>query len=344
MQELSKPPTERAPLVRVFGDLASLVAKILRADPSLATRLTFAPRDAIHSIGAYLHLAADPEASAADLAANIASTHPRDLLREALPDCLAHLYHALDRAGDQVLRRRFYERLGAVCRGPFAERFLRSGSVGIYRVDLYLQLEQMDPITQHLAVAMPEEVSLVQCVDTMVRCLRARMLLSDADIHLGKRAGLCAVTKLVTQAADRLRAPEPPFSIPPHLRLIRTGKELREMGKRLNNCISSFHGFGSDHLFRLAEGSTVYIASDDPPFMIALTRAGPGLWWIEEARGPRHQILSHEDDVKLMQSLRDAGVDLVPVEPSQALTRIISRSTTARHPLLEDFADELVEG
>lgn len=342
MQE-SKPLTERAPLIRVFGDLAPRIAQLLRADPALATRLTFAPREAIHAIAAYLHLAANPDASGGDLAGKIGSTHPRDLIREALPDCPPRLYRALDRAGDQVLRRSFYERLGVVCRGPFAERFLRSGSVGPYRVDFYIQLEQMDPITQRLAVAMPEEISLVQCVDTMVRCLRARMLLSDADIHLDRKAGLCAVTKLVTQAADRLRAPEPPFSIPSHLRLIRTGRELREFGKRLGNCISSFRGMGWDHVFRLAEGSTVYMASDDPLFMVALTRAGPGLWWLEEARGSRHETLGHDDNVKLMQRLHGAGVNLVPVEPSQALSRIIGRSTDARHPLLEDFADELVE-
>lgn len=341
MQELSKPPTERAPFVRIFGDLAPRVAQILRADPALAIRLTFAPREAIHSIGAYLHLAADPEASPADLAAKIAATHPRDLLREALPDCPARLYRALDRAGDQVLQRRFYERLGAVCRGPYGERFLRSGSVGPYRVDFYEKLELMHPITQRLAVAMPEETSLLQCLDTMVRLLRARMLLSDADVHLDKKAGVAAVARLVTYAADHLRAPEPPFSIPPYLRLIRTGKELREHGKRLGNCISSFRGFGSNHLFRLAEGSTVYMASDEPAYMVALTRAGPGLWWLEEARGAGHEILTYEDNAKLMQSLRDAGVTVVPEEPSQAFSRIIGRSIDARHPLLEDFGDEM---
>src|SRR3954463_1001281 len=107
-------PAERAPLLLVFCDLSGRMAALVRARPSLITRLMVAPREAIHSIGAYLHLA--PEAAQADavVATVIDESHPRDLLKAALPGCPLHLYRALDRAGDRVSDKRFYERVGEV--------------------------------------------------------------------------------------------------------------------------------------------------------------------------------------------------------------------------------------
>lgn len=52
------PPTERAPLLLIFGELAPRVAALVRARPLLIARLIVAPREAIHTIGAFLHLAA----------------------------------------------------------------------------------------------------------------------------------------------------------------------------------------------------------------------------------------------------------------------------------------------
>src|SRR3954467_3635635 len=57
-------PTERAPCLLVFGDLAPRVAKLVRARPILIAHLIMAPREAVHAIGAFLHLA--PEAAHSD--------------------------------------------------------------------------------------------------------------------------------------------------------------------------------------------------------------------------------------------------------------------------------------
>ena len=96
---------ERAPLLLVFGDdLAGRVAALVRAQPILIARLIVAPREAVHALGAFLHLA--PEAAAsrpeAEVAALLAETHPRALLRAALPGCPPRLYRALDRALDRA--------------------------------------------------------------------------------------------------------------------------------------------------------------------------------------------------------------------------------------------------
>src|SRR6476620_6184863 len=108
-------PTERAPLLLVFSDLAPRLPTLVRLRPSLVPRLIVAPREAIHSIAAYLHLAPEAARSDIEVAAIIDENHPRDLLRAALPCCPPRLYRALDRAGDRVRDKRFYERLGTLC-------------------------------------------------------------------------------------------------------------------------------------------------------------------------------------------------------------------------------------
>jgi hypothetical protein len=113
-------PHERTPCLLIFGDLAPRVAKLVRARPILIPRLILAPREAVHAIGAFLHLAPDAALTDAEIAEIINDTNPRKILRAALPDCPRRLYRVLDRAGDRVLAKRFYERLGRVCRGPFA--------------------------------------------------------------------------------------------------------------------------------------------------------------------------------------------------------------------------------
>src|SRR3954453_6876453 len=105
-------PTERAPCLLVFGALAPRMAKLVRVKPILIARLILAPREAVHAIGAFLHLAPEAAHSDAEVADMINDTDPRDLLRAALPDCAPRLYRALDRAGDRVHSRQFYERLG----------------------------------------------------------------------------------------------------------------------------------------------------------------------------------------------------------------------------------------
>src|SRR6187551_1089522 len=111
-------PRERAPMLLVLGALAPRMAKLVRAKPILIARLILAPREAVHAIGAFMHLAPEATHSNAEVAEMINDTDPRKLLRAVLPDCPRRLYRALDTAGDRVLGKRFYERLGAICRGP----------------------------------------------------------------------------------------------------------------------------------------------------------------------------------------------------------------------------------
>src|SRR3954453_4345426 len=158
-------PAERAPLLLVFCDLSGRMAALVRARPSLIPRLIVAPREAIHSIGAYLHLA--PEAAQADagVAAIIEDSHPRDLLRAALPNYPPRLFRALDRAGDRVRDKRFYERLGTLCAGPFAEALLKGGRIDDGRLSHYEALSRMDPMLAGLQTVLDGDTYLAESID-----------------------------------------------------------------------------------------------------------------------------------------------------------------------------------
>jgi hypothetical protein len=64
-EEGSPSQTERAPLLLAFGHRAGRVAALVRAQPILIARLIVAPREAIHAVGAFLHLAPDARCAAA---------------------------------------------------------------------------------------------------------------------------------------------------------------------------------------------------------------------------------------------------------------------------------------
>ncbi|MBD0270524.1 MAG: hypothetical protein ICV73_01220, partial [Acetobacteraceae bacterium] len=166
-------PKERAPLLLVFGDLAPRVAALVRARPSLIARLIVAPREAVHAIGAFLHLAPAAASPDAEVASAIEATDPRGLLRAALPGCPPTLYRALDRAGDRVRERRFYERLGAVSAGPLGPALLGGGPLDDARLGLFEAVLAMDPLVATLRAALPESTHQVEAADALVRsCAR----------------------------------------------------------------------------------------------------------------------------------------------------------------------------
>src|ERR1700722_2987541 len=113
--------TEQSPVLRIFSGLAARVGVLLRLNPSLLQRVAFAPRPAIHSIGAFLHLCPDADRSDTEVAAILNDRDPRDLLRSAIPSAPPRLYRALDRAGDHVHEKSYYESLAPLCVGPLAD-------------------------------------------------------------------------------------------------------------------------------------------------------------------------------------------------------------------------------
>jgi hypothetical protein len=316
-------PKERAPLLLVFGVLAPRVAALIRARPSLVPRLIMAPREAVHAIGAYLHLAPGADRSDAEVAATIDASDPRDLLRAALPGCPARLYRALDRTGDCVRERAYYEKLGEVARGPLADAFLQGDApLGDGRLDLFRALAAMDPAVAPLCGALPEGLYQAEAIDSMVAFLRAHGALRPGDLDLPRKAGMEAVARRLRRALGRVRAPDPGFAVPPPFRLVATTTELQRIGRAFKNCVAAPNWSAMEHHARLLEGRGVYLTSDDPPLLVALRRVAPGVWVFEQMAGPRNAAPPEGARDALLRDLAASGLRIVAADPATAMSRL----------------------
>lgn len=211
---------ERAPLLRVFGPLAGRVARLGRACPTLVMRLLVAPRTAVHSIGAYLHLAPGADGPDQDVGRRIENTDPRELLLAALPDAPPRLYRALNRAGDQVRGSRYYRRLGAAVTGPLGPSLLEAGLLNEDRLDHVDSVLAADPLVAPLSAHFPSSAFTIDHLDTLVTLLRAHAATDAVDWRLAPNAGPRAAFRRMQQALDALTAPDPGFEPPAPFRVV----------------------------------------------------------------------------------------------------------------------------
>jgi hypothetical protein len=339
--------TERAPILRVFGDHAGRMAILLRIRPSLLNTVAFAPRSAIHAIGAFLYLCPDQPANA-ELAELLEDSDPRDLLRSAIPNAPPRFYRALDRAGDHVRSRLFYERLAIACHSPLAEMILSGGILNDARLDFVETVLNMDAAVLSAPSVLSRSFLEIKAVDTLVQYLRAHDAFEDEDLHLPEGAGLKAILVRLQRAMDRLTVPASDFVLPPPFHIVRSVRELREIGSVLKNCVRNFRYEGTDHWFRLVCGSSVYVAADAPPMLASLMPVAPGLFVLDELRGSRNGCVDAAAMTLLEKALRDAGVRLVEQTPSRALSNLccISQSSDNKMDDLDadDELDALLSG
>jgi hypothetical protein len=335
-------PTERAPLLLVFSELAPRVAALVRARPILIARLIVAPREAVHAMGAFLHLAPEAAGPDAEVAGIVNDTDPRKLLRAALPGCPARLYRALDRAGGQVWKGRLYERLGAICRGPFAEALL-DGDLTESRIAYYEALSRMDPATAALRSAVQENSYLVESVDCMVSLLRAHNAFREEEMRLPPGAKMPAVARRIRAALGRIDAPDPGFVVPDPFRLVRTTDELQRLARSFENCIALPQWGAAKYHVNLVQGLTVFLASEEPPLLVALHRVADGVWQYEQCAGPKNAAPPPGARSALIRGLVAAGLKIVETDPQTALARIEQEAMRGRDGE-GDLEDDLGEG
>jgi hypothetical protein len=275
----------------------------------------------VHAIGAFLHLAPDAARSDAEVAEIINDTHPRKLLRAALPDCPRRLYRALKTAGDRVPGKRFFERLSDVCCGPFADALL-DGDLTIGRIAYYESLSRMDPATAALRTGFGENSYLIDSVNCMVSLLRAHGVLRDEEMQLPRGAGMAAVARRIRTALGRIETPDPGFVLPAPFRLVRTTDELGRLARSFENCLRLKEWSAAKYYVNLVLGSTVFLTSDDPPLLAALHRVADGVWHFEQCAGPKNAAPPSGVRSALLRGLTAAGLRIVETDPQSALARI----------------------
>ena len=85
---------------------------------------------------------------------------------------------------------------------------------------------------------MQGRIERAEALDDLTRLLRGFGVLDGADADaLPEGAGRGMVSRFLPRRMDLIRAPDPGFTPPPGLHLIRSVSELRAAGLRLNNCL-----------------------------------------------------------------------------------------------------------
>lgn len=312
------PHSERAPLMRVFGSLAEQVAILIRLRPALAQRLVFAPPEALHAVAAFLHHGVNITMSDAEVADMIMNHHPRGLLLLAFPEAPPTLYRALRRGGDRASEAVVYSNVVALATGRFADRYLSDNPLSRSRRAFYLALTQADPIVGQIARALPEDLAIIEAIDSFIAVLRAHVGLNDAELCLPPMAGKSAVLRRLLRLLDSVPMPPPSFSVPEPYRVVTSIGELRRVGLTYRNCIRDLWS-GPRYWLSAARGEDVFVTCAEPMVVARFARVAPGLYTMSEMAAPSNASVSDSDKSTLLAALRASGAQIIDDDPYELM-------------------------
>lgn len=311
-------------LVATWGDLAGLVARLIRARPGIAARLALSPGRAIHATAAYLHHAVASGYADEAVGQAVERRAPRDLLHEALPDMHPRMFRLLDRAGPQAKPHAFYKRLAAGLRGPAGAVLLRAQNLSPDTLDL-ADLAGADPVLRALKNGLDVGVYGMQCLGTALAYLRVLGLARDVE-RLPRGAGLPALVRRIEADLGRGRPPPAPFPVPAGWRPVETVAELWALGRELQNCVGGMRGAGVDHASNFLDGGEVILVSLAEPVVLAsVASSGSGLWHVAQCAGYRNAPPPFGTRAGLERALRRAGVSVVHMDCGDAVQHVAYR-------------------
>ena len=268
-------------LSQVWGsDLALHVATMIVQHPTLARRLSLAPRRDVHAVAAYIHAHRGCH-TVEQMADAIVEAHPRDLLAQTIIGLHPRLHRLMDRLGPTALPLRVYARLNETLHGPASDIVLETEAISD---ELRGMVEQIadDPTLIAARKAIGGSALALRRLQSALAYLRASGLACDIEA-LPAHAGWKAIMRRVANDIGRAKAPSIPFRAPDGWRWIPDVQCLWSTGKALENCVASLTS-GSDHYVSdLISGNAAFFVSDDELMMLAhVRRVGPGLWTLAE--------------------------------------------------------------
>lgn len=334
---------DASPALRAYGSHAPRIARLLRHFPPLGASLLCAPRRAVHAVGAYLHVCDFPDDDA--VVRELANTSPRFLLRAALPKAPLTLYRALDRCGDIVQSRAFYERLAEAASGPFA-RVLLAASKPLDETFLrYTEwLSRADEIVRHLPARLLSDMSATEAVVSLIALLRGHGGdVESALADLPSDSGSASVRRRLFKLLSSLTAPPAALPLPDGVTQVRSVGELREIGARLQLCVQKATFGGADYWMQMVDGRSLFVMLEEPTALAELRRVAPGVWLLVDVREDKNRVAPQSRRRTLCANLTAAGWKLVPVRPEHALMTLASRHDEDFDGLGRNLADALHE-
>jgi hypothetical protein len=130
------------------------------------------------------------------------------------------------------------------------------------------------------------------------------------------------VVRRLQAALARLPAPDPGFAPPTGFRILRSTAELQAVGRAFQNCVALPQWHAGQHHLHLIDGTSVYLASNTPPLLVALRRVHAKLWYLEQVAGPKNAAPPPGAKEALVRDLVAAGLRIIAADPASALSRL----------------------
>lgn len=315
-------------LARVWGPLASTIAKLIVERPSLGSRLALAPRRVIHAVAVYVGWAEEIRLPIAEINANVDQHDIRTLLPDAVPNLHPRFFGILGRISGQVLRRPLYLRLNAALNGPASALLLSTQTIHPANLDM---LEQVGADSVLLAAwqAVENDHGRGRALRNALAYLRALGIANEIEV-LPPGSGWASIQKRIERDLGRLPTPPLPFDPPAGWYHVADVAAVTEIGRRFANCLSRWTSFSASHYMRIMLGEVALLITDTPtPVLAEVERIGPSVWRVGSVVG--HSNKPADPDVQeavfeaLSASMRAAGHTLLNGNPVYDLDAVLHR-------------------
>jgi hypothetical protein len=268
-----------------------------------------------------LHVAEQGGEEMPPLAHRIRTTHPRDLLRRAMPTGAPTLYKLLDRASTPAWSLQQYRDLDVLSRSAASAMLLEAPRISPDLVDQGVALMRADPIVWNSRKAFPHPYEQTQFAAT-VEVLRSLGVLRDlAD--LPPDAGRKAVYRRVKADLARARCPADTFPALEGWTRIETVGDLWRLGERLRICLRPRTWGSHEYVVGLVNGKMAFLHHIAADAVAQVEHVTGNLWTVRQVSGHRNRSVPRDIVIGLEAALRTAGLVLIGCPAQEALGQVL---------------------
>jgi hypothetical protein len=228
------------------------------------------------------------------------------LVRRARPDAPPSLFPALDRCGETVRSRQFYDDLVLTMRDPVtAPFFTGTNEIDIEFLGMVDRAKMLDPMFIDAIASDRIPLGIADALNTLLRFMRQTRS-STVDIVFKDAIARWRPEKIDSHLESLLLwmpPPPVPWEGDDKLKPIPTPAALARAGRKFANCLRK-------HILDLVCGEMFFYEWEDPeePAIIGLRHQPPLGWTIVNAHGPKNRALSAETRRAIILRLAGAGI------------------------------------
>lgn len=319
------------PLLKPWGDLADTVADLVKNAPDIAPRLLLLPRRGLHAIAVTLHVAKAAHEPVKSIASRISCTHPRNLLREAMPHAVPQLYPLFGRATVPTFET--YIAFDRILRTRVASALLDAAEMTPGRIESAATLLEVDPVVWRARKAYRYDHER-RHLSTVVELLRSLNLLNELG-ELPDGAGRKSVYRRVRADLSRARTPDQTFPVVPGWATVKTVGDLWEIGERLKVCTRPGQWGSATYALGLILGRHVFLHHGEHDLLAQIQHVVNDVWTVVQVTGSGNRCPPPGVRAALDEALVAGNLRLLPSVPDDAIGEVM-RLERHRDPLFDD--------